>query len=177
MSHASQPAGPVQAMVLSDATRARFAREVAKYPDDQKQSAVMACLSIVQQEQGYVSNAAELAIADYLGMPVMAVHEVTTFYNMYNQRPVGKYKLNVCTNLPCQLRDGYQALNHLAKKLGVSAGGTTADGLFTLQECECLGACADAPVMLVNDRHMCSFMSNDKLDQLIDGLKAAEGQA
>lgn len=177
MSHASQPAGPVQAMALSDATRARFAREVAKYPDDQKQSAVMACLSIVQQEQGYVSNAAELAIADYLGMPVMAVHEVTTFYNMYNQRPVGKYKLNVCTNLPCQLRDGYQALNHLAQKLGVTVGGTTADGLFTLQECECLGACADAPVMLVNDRHMCSFMSNDKLDQLIDGLKAAEGQA
>ncbi len=172
MSHASQPAGPVQAMVLSDATRARFAREVAKYPDDQKQSAVMACLSIVQQEQGYVSNAAELAIADYLGMPVMAVHEVTTFYNMYNQRPVGKYKLNVCTNLPCQLRDGYQALNHLAKKLGVSAGGTTADGLFTLQECECLGACADSPVMLVNDRQMCSFMSTARLDELVDTLRA-----
>jgi len=171
MSHASQPAGPVQAMALSDATRARFAREVAKYPDDQKQSAVMACLSIVQQEQGYVSNAAELAIADYLGMPVMAVHEVTTFYNMYNQRPVGKYKLNVCTNLPCQLRDGYQALNHLAQKLGVTVGGTTADGLFTLQECECLGACADAPVMLVNDRQMVSFMSNDRLDALVDQLK------
>jgi len=177
MSHASQPAGPVQAMVLSDATRARFAREVAKYPDDQKQSAVMACLSIVQQEQGYVSNAAELAIADYLGMPVMAVHEVTTFYNMYNQRPVGKYKLNVCTNLPCQLRDGATALHHLEKRLGIAMGETTADGLFTLQQSECLGACADSPVMLVNDRHMCSFMSNDKLDQLIDGLRAAEGKA
>jgi len=176
MSHALQPAGPVQAMALSDATRARFAREVAKYPDDQKQSAVMACLSIVQQEQGYVSNAAELAIADYLGMPVMAVHEVTTFYNMYNQRPVGKYKLNVCTNLPCQLRDGYTALHHLEKKLGIAMGETTADGLFTLQQSECLGACADSPVMLVNDRHMCSFMSNEKLDQLIDGLKAAEGK-
>ncbi len=176
MSHASQPAGPVQAMALSDATRARFAREVAKYPDDQKQSAVMACLSIVQQEQGYVSNAAELAIADYLGMPVMAVHEVTTFYNMYNQQPVGKYKLNVCTNLPCQLRDGYTALHHLEKKLGIAMGETTADGLFTLQQSECLGACADSPVMLVNDRHMCSFMSNEKLDQLIEGLKSAEGQ-
>lgn len=168
--------GPVTAMALSEATKTRFAREVAKYPADQAQSAVMACLAIVQQEQGYVSHAAEQAIADYLGMPVMAVHEVATFYNMYNQRPVGKFKLNVCTNLPCQLRDGYVALHHLEKKLGIAMGETTADGLFTLQQSECLGACADSPVMLVNDRHMCSFMSNDKLDQLIDGLKAAEGK-
>lgn len=169
--------GAVSAMSLSDATKARFAREVAKYPAEQAQSAVMACLSIVQQEQGWVSREAELAIAEYLGMAPMAVHEVTTFYNMYNQQPVGKFKLNVCTNLPCQLRGGNEALAHLARKLGVEQGGTTADGLFTLQQCECLGACADAPVMLVNDRNMCSFMSNDKLDQLIDGLKAAEGKA
>lgn len=159
---------------LSAATLARFSKEVAKYPAEQKQSAVMACLSIVQQEQGWVSSEAETEIAAYLSMPVMAVHEVTTFYNMYNQRPVGKFKLNVCTNLPCQLRDGQKALNHLAAKLGVAKGETTADGLFTLQESECLGACADAPVMLVNDRTMCSFMSNDKLDQLIDGLKGAQ---
>ena len=177
MSHASQTSGPVQALALSDATRARFAREAAKYPAEQAQSAVMACLSIVQQENGYVSVEAEQAIAEFLGMPVMAVHEVTTFYNMYNQRPVGKFKLNVCTNLPCQLRDGYKALHHLEQKLGVTMGETTADGMFTLQQSECLGACADSPVMLVNDRHMCSFMSNDKLDQLIDGLRAAEGKA
>ena len=177
MSHASQTSGPVQALALSDATRARFAREVAKYPAEQAQSAVMACLSIVQQENGHVSVEAEQAIADYLGMPVMAVHEVTTFYNMYNQRPVGKFKLNVCTNLPCVLRDGSKALQHLERKLGIHMGETTADGLFTLQQSECLGACADAPVMQVNDRHMRSFMSHDKLDQLIDGLKAAEGQA
>jgi NADH-quinone oxidoreductase subunit E len=107
----------------------------------------------------------------------MAVHEVTTFYNMYNQRPVGKFKLNVCTNLPCQLRDGAKALAHLEHKLGISMGETTPDGLFTLQQSECLGACADSPVMLVNDRHMCSFMSNEKLDQLVDGLKASEGKA
>lgn len=168
---------PVQAMALSEPTRARFAREVGKYPAEQAQSAVMACLSIVQQEQGWVSREAELAVADYLGMAPMAVHEVTTFYNMYNQQPVGKYKLNVCTNLPCQLRGGNEALAHLERRLGVAMGGTTADGLFTLQQCECLGACADAPVMLVNDRNMCSFMSHDKLDQLVDGLKAAEGQA
>ncbi len=162
--------------MITEATLARFAREVAKYPPEQKQSAVMACLSIVQQEQGYVSVESEAVIADYLGMAQIAVHEVTTFYNMYNQQPVGKYKLNVCTNLPCQLRDGQKALQHLEKKLGVAMGETTVDGLFTLQQCECLGACADAPVMLVNDRTMCSFMDNDKLDQLVDGLRAAEGK-
>lgn len=177
MSHASPSSGPVQALALSDATRARFAREVAKYPAEQAQSAVMACLSIIQQEQGWVSREAELAVAQYLGMAPMAVHEVTTFYNMYNQQPVGRFKLNVCTNLPCQLRGGNEALAHLSHRLGVEQGGTTADGLFTLQQCECLGACADAPVMLVNDRHMCSFMSHEKLDQLIDGLKAAESQS
>ncbi len=158
--------------MISDAIKARFAKEVAKYPAEQKQSAVMACLSIVQQELGHVSADSEAEIAAYLEMPAMAVHEVTTFYNMYNQQPVGKFKLNVCTNLPCQLRDGARALKHLEQKLGITMGETTADGLFTLQQSECLGACADSPVMLVNDRIMCSFMSNDKLDQLIDGLKA-----
>jgi NADH-quinone oxidoreductase subunit E len=162
--------------MISDATRARFDKEVAKYPTDQKQSAVMACLAIVQQEQGHVSIESERLVADYLGMAPIAVHEVTTFYNMYNQQPVGKFKLNVCTNLPCQLRDGQKALNHLCEKLGVEMGGTTADGLFTVQQSECLGACADSPVMLVNDRTMCSFMSNDKLDQLIDGLRSSEGK-
>ena len=160
--------------MISESTQARFDREVEKYPADQKQSAVMACLQIVQQEQGFVSAESEKLVADYLGMAPIAVHEVTTFYNMYNQQPVGKYKLNVCTNLPCQLRDGTKALQHLEHKLGIAMGETTADGFFTLQQSECLGACADAPVMLVNDIHMCSFMSNDKLDQLIDGLKSAE---
>nr|WP_315479894.1 NADH-quinone oxidoreductase subunit NuoE [uncultured Rhodoferax sp.] len=162
--------------MISDATKARFDREVAKYPADQKQSAVMACLSIVQQELGFVSAESEKVIAEHLGMAPMAVHEVTTFYNMYNQRPVGKFKLNVCTNLPCQLRDGQKALHHLEHKLGIHMGETTADGLFTLQQSECLGACADSPVMLVNDRAMCSFMSNEKLDQLVDGLRATEGK-
>ena len=161
---------------ITEAMRARFAREVAKYPADQRQSAVMACLSIVQKEQGWVSPESEQAVADYLGMPAIAVHEVTTFYNMYNQQPVGKFKLNVCTNLPCQLRGGGTALKYLEQRLGVEMGETTPDGLFTLQQCECLGACGDAPVMLVNDRTMCSFMSHDKLDQLIDGLKKAETQ-
>jgi NADH-quinone oxidoreductase subunit E len=162
---------------LSAATLARFAKEVAKYPKEQAQSAVMACLSIVQQEQGWVSTHAEAQIAAYLGMPAIAVHEVTTFYNMYNQHPVGKYKLNVCTNLPCQLRDGQKALERLCQALGVEDGGTTADGLFTVAKCECLGACADAPVMLVNDRQMLSYMSHDKLDDLVATIRSAEGKA
>jgi len=162
-------------MTLTDSTRARFDKEIAKYPPDQKQSAVIACLAIVQQEQGYVSAESEKIVAEVLGMPPIAVHEVTTFYNMFNQQPVGRYKLNVCTNLPCQLRDGQGALEHLCHKLGIDEGGTTADGMFTVQKTECLGACADAPVMLVNDREMLSFMSEQRLDELVDVLKSHNG--
>ena len=169
----SSSASPAPAL-LPQGVLDRFAREVAKYPDNAagRQSAVMACLAIVQQVDGHISAESEAAIADYLGMPHIAVREVTTFYNMYNQKPVGQFKLNVCTNLPCQLRDGEQALQHVCKKLGVEPYGTTADGVFTVQPSECLGACADAPVMLVNDRQMLSFMSNEKLDQLLDLLKS-----
>ena len=163
--------------MISDATKARFDREVAKYPPDQAQSAVMACLAIVQQEQGWVSSDSERAVAEHLGMAPIAVHEVTTFYNMYNQKPLGTYKLNVCTNLPCQLRGGAQALLHLEAKLGIHLGETTPDGLITLQQSECQGACADAPVLLVNDRTMCSFMSHERLDALVDGLRAEGGAA
>lgn len=165
-----QPTPPV----LTASMLERFRSEVAKYPPEQRQSAVMACLTIVQAEWGWVSRDAENLVADYLGMPPIAVHEVTTFYNMYNQQPVGKYKFNVCTNLPCQLRDGARALHHLERKLGIKMGETTGDGMFTLQQSECLGACADSPVLLVNDFTMCSFMSNDKLDQLVDGLKGTQ---
>jgi NADH-quinone oxidoreductase subunit E len=157
---------------LTEAMRASFDREVAKYPPDQKQSAVMACLAIVQHEQGWVSQDAEVAIAAHLGMAPIAVHEVTTFYNMYNQQPVGQFKLNVCTNLPCALRNGESALAHLCSKLGVEPYGTTEDGVFTVQPSECLGACADAPVMLVNDREMLSFMDEARLDDLVSTLKA-----
>ncbi|MEO6973815.1 MAG: NAD(P)H-dependent oxidoreductase subunit E [Rhodoferax sp.] len=163
--------------MISEVMKAGFAKEVAKYPPEHKQSAVLACLSLVQLEQGYVSQESEAEVAAYLGMPPIAVHEVTTFYNMLNQQPVGKYKLNVCTNLPCQLRHGDRALQHLASRLGIKMGETTADGMFTLQQAECLGACADSPVMLVNDRTMCSFMTNERLDQMIDGLRAADGVA
>ena len=159
---------------FSEATMLRFQHELDKYPADQKQSAVIACLSILQQENGFVTPDQEKALAAVLDMPVMAVHEVFTFYNMYNQQPVGRYKINVCTNLPCQLRGGQQALDHLCQKLNIEPGQTTPDGMFTLQPGECMGACADAPVLLVNDRSMCSFMSHDKLDQLIAGLPNVE---
>ena len=161
---------------FSAETMQRFQHELNKYPEDQKQSAVIACLSILQQENGFVTPEQEKALAKVLEMPVMAVHEVFTFYNMFNQKPVGQFKINVCTNLPCQLRGGQKALEHLCKKLSIEVGQTTADGMFTLQPGECMGACADAPVLLVNDRSMCSFMSHDKLDQLIDGLQQAETQ-
>jgi NADH-quinone oxidoreductase subunit E len=155
---------------VSDAGLQAFAREVAKYPPEQKASAVLACLAVVQRERGWVSEESEVFVASYLGMPPIAVHEVTTFYNMYNQHPVGRFKLNVCTNLPCQLRDGQHALEHLCSRLGVDEGGTSADGLFTVQKAECLGACADAPVMLVNDRQMVSFMTDERLDELVATL-------
>ena len=167
----------VEAVEFSETTLQRFAREVAKYPADQQQSAVIACLSIIQQEDGHVSPAQEKALAHYLHMPVMAVHEVFTFYNMFNLKPVGRFKINVCTNLPCQLRAGQQTLAYVCNKLNVEVGGTTADGLFTVQPGDCMGACADAPVLLVNDRHMCSFMSTDKIDQMIDELRQAGAQS
>ncbi|MBC7735355.1 MAG: NADH-quinone oxidoreductase subunit NuoE [Bacteriovorax sp.] len=163
---------PASGWAPTPATLERFEREVAKYPADQKQSAVMACLAVVQQDLGFVSAQSEKAVAAYLGMAPIAVHEVTTFYNMYNQQPLGQFKFNVCTNLPCQLRNGQEALEHLCSRLGVEEGGTTADGMFTVQKSECLGACADAPVLLVNDRQMVSFMDNARLDELVETLRA-----
>jgi len=164
---------PVSAKaMLSEAAARAFEREIAKYPPEGKPSAVIACLAILQQEHGFVSQESEELVAAALGMPPIAVHEVTTFYNMFNQAPVGRVKLNVCTNLPCQLRGGQHALEHLCGSLGIAEGGTTADGAFTVQKAECLGACADAPVLLVNDRQMVSFMSDTRIDELVSSLRA-----
>jgi NADH-quinone oxidoreductase subunit E len=157
--------------VLSEAVAKGFEREIAKYPPEGKASAVIACLAILQQEHGFISRESEALVAAALGMPPIAVHEVTTFYNMFNQVPVGRVKLNVCTNLPCQLRGGQHALEHLCSTLGIEEGETTADGAFTVQKAECLGACADAPVLLVNDRQMVSFMSDARLDELVSSLR------
>ena len=157
--------------ILSVASLKRIDREVAKYPADQKQSAVMSALAIAQDEKGWLAPETMQAVADYLDMPAVAVQEVATFYNMYHLKPLGRHKLTVCTNLPCALSGGERAAEHLKKKLGIGFRETTADGRFTLMEGECMGACGDAPVLLVNNKRMCSFMSHDKLDALVEELK------
>jgi NADH-quinone oxidoreductase subunit E len=159
---------------LSDAAYARIDRELAKYPPEQRQSAVMAALAIAQDETGWVSQQVIDEIAAHLGMAPIAVYEVASFYNMYNTRPAGKYRIAVCTCLPCALRDGNKAAEYLKDKLGVGFNETTADGLFTLRESECLGSCGDAPVLLVNNKRMCSFMDNRKLDELLAELRNAK---
>lgn len=157
--------------LLSELAYKRIDREVAKYPADQKQSAVMAALAIAQDELHLLGTSAIEDIARYLDMAPIAVHEVASFYNMYHVKPVGKFKVSVCTCLPCALRDGTKAGEYMKAKLGIDYNETTADGLITLVESECLGSCGDSPVMLVNNKHMCSFMTSDKMDALIDELK------
>src|SRR3954471_18315024 len=157
-------------MLLSEQAYKKIDKEVAKFPADQKQSAVMAALAIAQDEKGWLPPEVMQDVANYLGMPAIAVQEVATFYAMYNTSPVGKFKITVCTNLPCALSGGEKAARYLKQKLGVDYRETTADGKFTLMEGECMGACGDAPVMLVNNKRMCSFMSNDKIDALVEEL-------
>lgn len=163
-------------MVLSEQALKKIDRELAKFPADQRQSAVMAALAIAQDEAGWLPPEVMQEVADYLGMPAVAVQEVATFYNMFNTKPVGKYKISVCTNLPCALSGGERAAHHLKTKLGLDYKESSADGLFTLVEGECMGACGDAPVMLVNNKRMCSFMSHDKIDALVTELEEAGKQ-
>ena len=161
---------------LSDKTLAEIARNVAKYPVEQKQSAVMAALIAAQTEVGWVSPEVIATVAQILEMPMIAVDEVATFYNMYNTKQIGKYKLVICTNLPCQLTHGETAATYLKETLGIGFNETTSCGTFTLKEGECMGACGDSPVMLVNDKQMCSFMSKEKIDALLAKLRT-EGKA
>lgn len=153
--------------MLSPDSLKKIDREIAKYPFDQKQSAVMSALAIAQDEKGWLSNETMDFVAKYLEMPSVAVYEVATFYNMYNLEPLGKYKITVCTNLPCALSGGNDAATYLKQKLEIGFNQTTNDGKFTLKEGECMGSCGDAPVLLVNNKRMCSFMSNEAIDQLL----------
>jgi NADH-quinone oxidoreductase subunit E len=158
--------------LISAGSLERIQRELGKYPPEQKQSAVMSALAIVQDEHGWLSNEVMEEVAGVLGMPPVWVYEVATFYGMYNLKPAGKYKITICTNLPCALSGSVDAAEHLKRKCGVHAfNETSADGTFTVKEGECLGACGDAPVMLVNNKRMCSFMSHDKIDKLVEELK------
>jgi NADH-quinone oxidoreductase subunit E len=158
-------------MVLSPESLARIDKAVAKYPADQRQSAVMAALAIAQDEKGWISTETMAFVAQYLGMPPIAVYEAASFYGMYNLHPVGRHKITICTNLPCALSGAVVAADHLKKKLGIGFNETTPDGQFTLKEGECLGACGDAPVCLHNDKNMASFMTPDKLDAWIEELR------
>ncbi len=159
-----------ESTVLSPDALAKIDGAVAKYPSDQRQSAVMAALTVAQDEKGWLSTETMDFVAGYLGMPPVAVYEVASFYGMYDLKPVGRHKITICTNLPCALSGAADAAEHLKKKLGIGFGETTPDGIFTLKEGECLGACGDAPVCLHNGKQMLSFMTSDKLDALIEEL-------
>jgi len=158
-------------MMLTTDSLKKIDAEIAKYPPDRKQSAVMMALIIAQDEKGWLSTETMNAVAEVLGMPPVAVYEVATFYSMYNLKPTGQYKLTLCTCLPCGLQGALAAGDHLREKLGIDFNETTSDGKFTLKEGECMGACAMAPVLLVNNKKMHDYMSNEKLDQLLDNLK------
>ena len=158
-------------MMLSAEALKKIDAAVAKYPGDQKRSAVMAALAIAQDEKGWLSDETMAFVANYLNMAPVAVREVATFYTMYNLGPTGKHKITICTNLPCALSGANDAAAHLKNKLGIDFNGTTQDGRFTLKEGECFGACGDAPVCLLNNKLMLSFMSNDKIDTILAELK------
>jgi NADH-quinone oxidoreductase subunit E len=157
--------------MLSTESLKKIDREIAKYPPEHRQSAVMSALTIAQDEKGWLSSETMDFVARYLGMPPVAVYEAASFYTMYNLAPVGKYKLTLCTCLPCGLQGALAAADHLRDKLGVDFNETTRDGRFTLKEGECMGACAMAPVLLVNNKKMHDYMSHDKLDRLLEELK------
>jgi NADH-quinone oxidoreductase subunit E len=156
--------------MISQEGLAKIDREIAKYPPERRQSAVMAALIVAQDEHGWLSPETLDFVAQYLGMAPVAVHEVASFYTMYNREPVGTHKLTVCTCLPCGLQGSLAAADHLKKRLGIDFNETTPDGWFTLKEGECMGACAMAPVVLVDNKRMCDTMTNDKRDALIDEL-------
>jgi NADH-quinone oxidoreductase subunit E len=158
-------------MILSPESLAKIDKAVAKYPPDRKDSAVMAALTIAQAEKGWLSTETMDFVAQYLGMPPVAVYEVATFYTMYDLKPVGRHKLTICTNLPCALQGATHAAEHLKKALGIGFNETTADGRFTLKEGECMGACGDAPVMLQNNHRMLCAMSTEKIDRLMKELE------
>lgn len=161
-------------MLLSEKAYQRIDRELAKFPPEQKRSAIMASLTIAQEEKGWLSTETIEDVANYLGLPSIMIQEVATFYDMYHLQPVGKYTISVCTNLPCALRDGVKSGQYLKDKLGIEYGQTTADGLITIEECECLGSCGDSPLMLVNNHHMCVRMEPERIDAMLEALKNGE---
>ena len=145
--------------------------ELTKYPADQRQAAVMAALRIVQTERAWLSQDSIAEVAAYLRMPDIAAMEVASFYNMYDLKPVGQYKITICTNISCMLRDSDSIVNHLQAKLGVGFNEVTADGKFCLKEGECMGACGGAPLMIVNNHTMHEFLTPESVDVILESLK------
>jgi NADH-quinone oxidoreductase subunit E len=158
-------------MVLSPEALAKIDRALAKYPPERRESAVMAALVIAQDEKGWLSTETMDFVARYLGMPPVAVYEVASFYTMYDLKPVGRHKITICTNLPCALQGANAAAAHLKKRLGIGFNETTADGRFTLKEGECMGACGDAPVLLVNNKRMLCAMTPERIDEFLEEAK------
>ena len=158
-------------MTLSPEALAKIDQAIAKYPAGERRSAVMAALTIAQDEKGWLSTETMDFVAQYLGIPPISVYEVASFYTMYDLKPVGKYKLTICSNLPCALQGANAAAAHLKRKLGIDFNETTDDGMFTLKEGECMGACGDAPVVLMNNKRMLCAMDPEKIDQLLKELK------
>jgi NADH-quinone oxidoreductase subunit E len=158
-------------MTLSSESLAKIEREIAKYPPDQKRSVVMSALRIAQEEKGWLSTETIQYVAQYLGLPAIAAYEVATFYTMYDVAPIGQYKISICTNLPCALSGANETAEHLKRKLGIDFNQTTADQRFTLKQGECFGACGDAPVLLLNNKTMCSFMTPQRVDEFLSELK------
>ncbi|MFV9472928.1 NADH-quinone oxidoreductase subunit NuoE [Advenella sp. RU8] len=163
-------------MLLSEQAYTKIDKELAKYPADQRSSAIMSSLRIAQEENGWLSSDLVAEVARYIGVEPIAVQEVATFYNMFEMKPVGKFKITVCTNLPCALRDGVKTAEYLKEKLGIGFNETTPDGAITLKEGECMGACGDSPVLLVNNHHMCVRMSQEKIDEMLAEM-SKEAQA
>ncbi|MFA5704495.1 MAG: NADH-quinone oxidoreductase subunit NuoE [Advenella sp.] len=162
-------------MLLSEQAYTKIDKELAKYPADQRSSAIMSSLRIAQEENGWLSSDLVAEVARYIGVEPIAVQEVATFYNMFEMKPVGKFKVTVCTNLPCALRDGVKTAEYIKEKLGIGFNETTPDGAITLKEGECMGACGDSPVLLVNNHHMCVRMSQEKIDEMLaDLIKEAQ---
>jgi NADH-quinone oxidoreductase subunit E len=145
--------------------------ELTKYPADQRRAAVMSALRIVQTERGWLSKESISEVAVYLRMPDIAAMEVATFYNMYDLESVGQYKITICTNISCMLRDSDAIVHHLQTKLGVGFNEVTSDGKFCLKEGECMGACGGAPLMTVNNHTMHEFLTTEKVDKILLDLE------
>jgi NADH-quinone oxidoreductase E subunit len=153
---------------FSEKTRKKIDEIVARYP--QKQAAILPLLHIAQQEFGCISPDSEKRIADILGVKPIRVREVLTFYTMLNREPVGKYHIQVCSNLSCSLLGAEKLIDYLKEKLGIEPGQTTKDGKFTLSLVECLGACEQAPCIMVNFDYF-GNLDKKKIDKILDGLK------